>query len=226
MSSSSRKPMPKLAAAVALVALSSCASDRQDPRASMTFFVTSTSPGHGGNLGGLVGADAHCQSLAEAASRAAGRREWRAYLSVQPAAGQPGVNARDRIGTGPWQNANGVVIAASIDGLHGQNNLNSATALTETGAAVPGRGQTPNLHDVLTGSQPDGRYDPGAVDMTCRRWTQESGGAAMVGHSDRTGLDNSAPATSWNSSHLSRGCSPTELAATGGGGLLYCFAAR
>lgn len=214
------------AAIVVSAAVSSCATDRPDPQSSMSFFVTSVGLGRGGNLGGLAGADAHCQALAAAASRGAGRRQWRAYLSIQPASGQPGVNARDRIGAGPWRNANGVVVAASVEELHGANRLDFSTALTETGATVPGRGMSPNLHDILTGSTPDGSYSTGSVNMTCQNWTRDAGGAAMVGHSDRTGLDSSTSAISWNSSHLSRGCSAAELTTTGGSGLFYCFAER
>ena len=189
----------------------------------LSFFVTSASPGKGGDLGGLAGADQHCQSLATAAG--AGNRTWRAYLSAQPVAGQAGVNARDRIGKGPWLNAKGVVIASDIDQLHGTNNLSKQSAVTETGAVINGRGDTPNLHDVLTGSQPNGTYIAGDANSTCGNWSMSSGGAAMVGHHDKTGLDESVPAKSWNSSHQSRGCSADQLKSTGGGGLFYCFAA-
>ena len=189
----------------------------------MGFFVTSTSPGKGGDLGGLAGADKHCQSLATAAG--AGNRTWRAYLSAQAVAGQAGVNARDRIGKGPWINAKGVVIANDLDQLHGTNNLSKQSAVTETGAVINGRGDTPNLHDVLTGSQPNGTFIAGDANSTCGNWTMSSGGAAMVGHHDKTGLDESVPAKSWNSSHQSRGCSADQLKSTGGGGLYYCFAA-
>ena len=189
----------------------------------MSFFVTSSSPGKGGDLGGLAGADQHCQSLA--ATAGAGNRTWRAYLSAQPAAGQAGINARDRIGKGPWINAKGVVIATDVDQLHGANNLSKQTAVTETGAVINGRGDTPNLHDVLTGSQPIGSFIAGEANSTCGNWRMSSGGAAMVGHHDKTGLDESVPAKSWNSSHQSRGCSADQLKSTGGGGLYYCFAA-
>ena len=189
----------------------------------LSFFVTSTSPGKGGDLGGLAGADKHCQALATAAG--AGNRTWRAYLSAQPVAGQAGVNARDRIGKGPWINAKGVVIASDLDQLHGTNNLSKQSAVTETGAVINGRGDTPNLHDVLTGSQPNGTFIAGEANSTCGNWTMSSGGAAMVGHHDKTGLDESVPAKSWNSSHQSRGCSADQLKSTGGGGLYYCFAA-
>ncbi|MEP7100242.1 MAG: hypothetical protein ABI781_07015 [Burkholderiales bacterium] len=189
----------------------------------MSFFVTSTGPGKGADLGGLAGADAQCQKLASAAG--AGNRSWRAYLSQQPTANVPGINARDRIGKGPWMNAKGVVVATDVENLHGANSLSKQTALTETGAVVNGRGDTPNMHDILTGSQPDGRFIAGNVNTTCGNWTQSGEGSAMLGHSDKTGLDESVPAKSWNSSHMSRGCSADALKATGGAGLLYCFAA-
>ncbi|MFL9827429.1 lectin [Rhodoplanes sp. SY1] len=193
----------------------------------MTFFVTSQGPGKGGDLGGLAGADRHCQTLAQAAG--AGDKTWRAYLSTQAADGAPAVNARDRIGRGPWSNAKGVVIAKDVDDLHGpSNNLTKQTALSEKGEVINGRGDTPNRHDILTGSQADGRAFPSGEDRTCRNWTSSTTGAAMVGHSDRTGLDDSAPAKSWNTSHPSRGpgggCTQADLRSTGGDGLLYCFA--
>ena len=191
--------------------------------ASMTFFVTSVGSGNGADLGGLAGADAHCQELAQAVGAAG---TWHAYLSTQAADGQPAVNARDRIGKGPWQNVQGVVIATDVAQLHGQNNLTKATALTEKGAPVNGRGDTPNTHDILTGSQPDGTAFAGADDMTCGNWTKSGAdGAAMMGHHDRMGLKDDAPSKSWNSSHASRGgCSQTALQGTGGAGLFYCFA--
>ncbi|MEQ1614730.1 MAG: lectin [Hyphomicrobiaceae bacterium] len=190
----------------------------------MSFFVTSAGVGKGADLGGLAGADAHCQSLAAAAG--AGSKTWRAYLSTQ---GASAVNARDRIGAGPWSNAKGVVIAKSVDDLHGaSNNITKQSALTEKGAVVNGRGDTPNTHDVLTGSTADGKAIPGDADMTCKNWTSSTAGAAMVGHADRTGLDESAPAKSWNASHPSRGpgggCTQDDLKSTGGAGLYYCFA--
>jgi hypothetical protein len=194
-------------------------------QAAMSFFVTSEGPGKGGDLGGLAGADAHCQRLAAAAG--AGAMTWRAYLSTQ---GAGAVNARDRIGSGPWANAKGVVIAKSVDDLHGENNLTKDTALTEKGDVVKGRGDQPNMHDILTGSGADGRTIAGDADMTCRNWTSSTTGAAMVGHSDRTGLNDSPPAKSWNASHPSRGpdggCSQADLRTTGGAGLFYCFAAN
>jgi hypothetical protein len=190
----------------------------------MSFFVTSKGVGRGGDLGGLAGADAHCQSLAIAAG--AGGKTWRAYLSTQ---GSGAVNARDRIGAGPWTNAKGEVVAKNVDDLHSaSNNLSKQTALTETGGVVNGRGDTPNTHDALTGSTPEGRAIAGDDDRTCKNWTSSTTGAAMVGHTDRTGLDDSAPAKSWNSSHPSGGpgggCAQDDLKSTGGAGLYYCFA--
>ena len=210
------------AAAVTVAALAACGS-MTSSKPGMSFFVTSSGGGKGADLGGLVGADRHCQALATAAG--AGNRTWHAYLSQQPTPNVPGVNARDRVGKGPWMNAKGVVIATSVDNLHGSNNISKATALTETGAPINGRGDTPNIHDILTGSQPDGRFIAGDVNTTCGNWTQSGEGSAMVGHHDRNGLDDSAPAKSWNSSHLTRGCSADALKATGGAGLFYCFAA-
>lgn len=190
---------------------------------SMSFFVTSDPIGKGADLGGLEGADRHCQQLAQSAG--AGGKTWRAYLSTQ---GANAVNARDRIGKGPWVNAKGVVIAKDVDELHGTNNLNKETALTEKGDRVKVRPETPNMHDILTGSTPDGRAFPADKDMTCGNWTKSGAGAAMVGHVDRAGLDDSEAAKSWNSSHPSRGseggCSQKDLISTGGNGLLYCFA--
>jgi hypothetical protein len=190
----------------------------------MGFFVTSAGSGKGADLGGLEGADRICKTLAEAAG--SGGRTWRAYLSTQ---GPGAVNARDRIGAGPWVNAKGVVIAKNVAELHGENNLTKQTALTEKGAVVNGSGDTPNMHDILTGSKPDGTAFGDDADRTCANWTTSGKGAAMVGHSDRTGLDVSAPQKSWNSSHPSRGpgggCSQDDLKSTGGAGMLYCFAA-
>ena len=179
----------------------------------MSFFVTSAGPGDGANLGGLAGADAHCQQLAEAAG--ATGKTWRAYLSGG------GENARDRIGAGPWSNAKGVEIAAAVDALHGDANaISKETALTDAGATVNGRGDQPNMHDILTGSNPDGT----AAAETCENWTSNAAGSAIVGHHDRMGLDESAPAKSWNASHPSRGCGQADLQGTGGNGLFYCFA--
>jgi hypothetical protein len=193
-------------------------------QAQMTFFVTSAGSGDGANLGGLDGADKICQTLAAAVG--AGGKTWRAYLSTQ---GAGAVNAKDRIGKGPWQNAKGVVIAKDVADLHSPGNaLTKATALTEKGDVVNGRGDNPNTHDMLTGTQADGTAYTGADDMTCGNWTKNGAeGAAMLGHADRTGLDDSAAAKSWNTSHASRGgCSQAALKGTGGAGLFYCFAAN
>ena len=192
-------------------------------QADMTFFVTSVGMGKGADLGGLAGADRYCQQRAEAAG--AGGHTWRAYLSTSAGGGQPAVNARERIGKGPWQNARGAVIARDVAELHGENRLTKDTALDERGLPVKGRGDSPNMHDILTGSQPDGTAFAGSEDRTCGNWTSSTAGAAMVGHHDRRGTDDSAAAHSWNSAHPSRGCSNEALAASGGAGLLYCFAA-
>jgi hypothetical protein len=189
----------------------------------MTFFVTSAPVGKGGNLGGLAGADAHCQALATAAG--AGARTWRAYLSTQ---GANAVNARDRIGKGPWHNVKGQQIARDLEHLHGDtlelarlgNTLTRVTALSEKGEPVKGVGDQPNQHDILTGSQPDGRAYTDSADHTCNNWTSEDAGSAQVGHHDRTG----GPNVSWNSVHASKGCSQQALVGTGGAGLFYCFA--
>jgi hypothetical protein len=189
----------------------------------MSFFVTSTGGGRGADLGGLAGADRQCQSLAAAVG--AGQRSWHAYLSTSAAPGVPAVNARDRIGRGPWHNAKGVLIARDVEQLHGTNNISKQTALTEKGDVVNGYGDTPNMHDILTGSQPDGRaFSGGDKDMTCANWTSSGDGSAMLGHHDRTGTAPDETARSWNSSHPSRGCSQEGLRSTGGNGLLYCFA--
>jgi hypothetical protein len=200
----------------------------QAQSAATSFFVTSVGIGNGGNLGGLAGADNYCQTLAQAAG--AGAKTWHAYLSTQAADGKPAVNARDRIGTGPWQNAKGGVIAKNVADLHGTNNINKDTALTEKGEIVNGFGDQPNRHDVLTGSQPDGTAFAGADDRTCKNWTSSTQGAAMVGHSDINGPATNPTAKSWNAAHPSRGpdggCSQKDLISTGGDGLLYCFAAN
>lgn len=195
------------------------------------FFVTSASIGNGGNLGGLAGADNHCQELAQAAGigvTAAGVRTWHAYLSTQQADGKPAINARDRIGNGPWQNAKGVVIAKDIAELHGGNAITKQTALSEKGEVINGFGDQPNRHDILTGSQPDGTAFAPGTDRTCQNWTSSVQGAAMLGHSDVTGPAANPTAKSWNAAHPSRGpdggCSQADLKSTGGEGLLYCFA--
>jgi hypothetical protein len=219
-------------ALAALISAGSAVSQAQQapPQApTMTFFVTSTGPGKGAELGGLAGADRQCQTLAQSAG--AGSKTWRAYLSTQAAGNAPAVNARDRIGPGPWQNFKGDVVAQSVEDLHGDNNkLSIQTSLTERGTMLPGVGYTPNYHDVLTGSQVDGRAFPTGEDKTCRNWTSSTQGAAMVGHLDRKGLRDDAASKSWNASHLSRGpdggCSQNDLRSTGGNGLLYCFAAQ
>lgn len=189
----------------------------------MTFFVTSVGNGNGANFGGLTGADKHCQTLAAAAG--AGFRTWRAYSSQSNWGDQLAIHARDRIGKGPWQNAKGVVIARDIDDLHSPNNkINKDTALTEKWDKVNGRGDKPNMHDILTGSQPDGTAFYGSEDRTCNNWRSSDAGQAMVGHHDRVGLRDDEASRSWNSSHPSRGCSLDALKASGGAGLLYCFA--
>ncbi len=217
-----------LAIAVALLA----APLAQAQSADMTFFVTSNGPGRGADLGGLEGADAQCQKLAQtggAGAKTSSTKTWRAYLSTQAADGKPAVNARDRIGKGPWQNAKGVVIAKDVADLHGAaNNLTKQTALSEKGEIINGRGDTPNRHDILTGSQADGTAFAAGDDKTCKNWTSSTQGAAIVGHADRQGLRDDEPSKSWNSSHSSRGpdggCSQADLKSTGGDGLLYCFA--
>jgi len=210
-----------LAACLAML----CAVPVQAQQANMSFFVTSVGPGKGADLGGLAGADKHCQDLA--ASVGAGAKTWHAYLSTQ---GAGAVNARDRIGTGPWLNAKGVVIAKGVAELHGTNNLTKQTALTEKGEVVNGYGDKPNRHDVLTGSQRDGTAFPPDKDMTCKNYTSSTQGSVMLGHADRNGTTDDEAGHSWNSSHPSRGpeggCSQADLRSTGGDGLLYCFAAN
>jgi len=192
----------------------------------MGFFVTSAGTGRGADLGGLDGADRHCQSLAAAAG--AGGRTWHAYLSTQAKDGAATVNARDRIGTGPWHNAKGELIARDLEQLHGTNNINKLTALNEKGQVVEGRGDATNRHDILTGSRPDGNaFSPNDTDMTCGNWTRSgSEGVAMVGHHDRNGPTPDPWATSWNSSHPTRGCTQENLRSTGGDALFYCFAVK
>jgi hypothetical protein len=217
--------VPTLASLAVLALGGSAAVEGQ--QATMTFFLTSAGSGKGADLGGIEGADRHCQQLAQAAG--AGSKTWHAYLSTQAAAGGQAVNARDRIGAGPWQNAKGEVIARNVDDLHSANNkISKQTALTEKGDMVNGRGDNPNRHDVLTGSQPDGRAFTAGEDRTCGNWTKSGAGAAMLGHHDRQGLRDDDASKSWNSSHPSRGpdggCSQADLRSTGGDGLLYCFA--
>ena len=225
--------MPALAQSISRVCLVSIAAfaaaiasqPAQAQSANTTFFVTSAGPGKGADLGGIEGADKHCQTMAQAAG--AGAKTWHAYLSTQAADGKPAMNARDRIGKGPWQNSKGVVIAKDVADLHSaSNNLTKQTALSEKGDVINGRGDTPNRHDVLTGSQPDGTAFAAGEDRTCKNWTSSTQGAAMVGHSDRIGLRDDDASKSWNSSHPSRACDAASLVATGGAGLLYCFAAN
>jgi hypothetical protein len=212
--------------AVALAQAPPQAPQKKGPPPPMSFFVTSAGLGKGADLGGLAGADRHCQSLAAAAG--GGNKTWHAYLSTSASGGQAAVNARDRIGNGPWYNAKGARIAEGLADLHGDtaeiarlgNNINRTTALTEKGDPVKGAGDNPNQHDMLTGSQTDGRAYTDGADHTCGNWTSSGSGTAQLGHHDRTGGGN----TSWNSVHPSRGCSQENLVSTGGAGLFYCFA--
>jgi hypothetical protein len=222
---------PSLPMIFSVALLASCATAQDKPAgAGMTFFVTSTGPGKGADLGGIAGADQHCQSLAQAAG--AGNRTWRAYLSTQGTSlTDPNVvHARDRIGSGPWHNAKGVLIASNVEELHSaKNNITEATALDERGEMVNGRTKKPNNHDILTGSRPDGTAFPGGpfYDMTCGNWTKGGAdGSAMTGHHDRAGPIDHPWAMSWNSAHPTRGCTPEGLRSTGGAGLFYCFAAK
>ena len=213
----------KVCVAAVCGALVAVAFVAQAQQSGMTFFVTSAGPGKGADLGGLEGADRHCQTLAQAAG--AGGKTWHAYLSTQ---GPGAVSAKDRIGKGPWTNAKGVVIAKDVADLHDNNNLTKQTALTEKGDMVKDSSDPPNMHDILTGTQPDGTAFPPGDDKTCGNWTKSGAGSAVVGHSNRAGLDDTAAAKSWNSSHPSRGpdggCSQNDHTSTGGAGLLYCFA--
>jgi hypothetical protein len=187
---------------------------------SLSFFITSAGSGNGANLGGLAGADKHCQTLAAAVGQ--GSKKWAAYLSADAAAGQPAVNAKDRVGRGPWHNAKGVLVAQNVADLHSDNNkLSKENSLTEKGAVVNGRGDNPNTHDILTGANLDGTLIP---NTTCTNWTSNATGSAQVGHHDRQG--GGANPTSWNSAHASKGCSQADLVGTGGAGLFYCFAVR
>lgn len=220
--------LPALSATLCALLLAGCAS--APPSGPMGFFVTSVGSGKGGDLGGLAGADAHCQQLATAAG--AGARTWRAYLSLPPAFATasapavPAVNARDRIGPGPWHNAKGVLIARDLAELHGANRLDKSTALDERGNPIKGRGDTPNEHDILTGSREDGTAFAPQSDTTCKGWTSSSDGAAVVGHHDRIGPLPENWAKSWNFSHPTVGCSPEALVRTGGVGRFYCFAEK
>ena len=212
-----------LFASAALLALGAGANAQQ---ANMSFFVTSVGSGNGANLGGIAGADKHCQDLAAAAGAAS--KTWHAYLSTQ---GDGAVNARDRIGKGPWTNAKGETVAKSVDDLHSaSNHLTKQTSLNEKGGVVNGRGDNPNMHDALTGSQPDGRAFAAGEDRTCKNYSSSTQGAVMLGHIDRQGLRDDDASKSWNSSHPSRGpdggCSQNDLKSTGGAGLFYCFAAN
>jgi hypothetical protein len=198
----------------------------QAQQAELSFFITSVGKGNGADLGGLDGADAHCQALARAVGST--NTNWRAYLSTTAPGGAAGVNARDRVGKGPWKNAKGVVVATGVDNLHSdQVNINKQTALTEKGDVVSGSGDTPNQHDILTGSDPQGMYSTAGGDTNCGNWTKSAEGSAIVGHHDRIGLGKTTRhMNSWNSSHGSRGCSQDLLKASGGNGLFYCFIAN
>ncbi len=209
--------------AVGAVACAGVQSASRGGPAEMTFFVTSAGPGNGADLGGLEGADAHCAALAAAAGST--RTSWRAYLSTTAPGGEAGVNARDRIGRGPWKNARGEQVAASVEELHSpRSHLAKQTALTEKGEVISGRGDAVNMHDILTGSDPDGNYSTAGGDTTCRNWTSGDEGSAIVGHHDLMGLKDTRHMRSWNSSHGTAGCNPEALKSTGGAGLFYCFA--
>ena len=211
--------------AAALVSNIGLAATALSQQAAMTFFVTSAGKGDGANLGGLDGADAHCAALAKAAGATA--TAWKAYLSTTAPGGDAGINARDRIGKGPWANAKGVVIASSLDNLHSDaNKLTKETAVSEKGDVVSGRGDAVNMHDILTGSDPEGRYSTAGGDTTCGNWTKNADGSAIVGHHDRAGLKVTRHMTAWNSSHGSAGCSQDLLKKTGGNAMFYCFAAQ
>ena len=218
-----------LSATAALAMALPLAATAHADAASMSFFVTSAGPGDGANLGGLDGADAHCGKLAAAAGSA--KTSWRAYFSTTEPKGEAGINARDRIGKGPWQNVKGAVVAKDVADLHGAGNaITKQTALDEKGEVINGFGDQPNRHDILTGSQPDGTAFAGSDDRTCKNWTSSTQGSAMVGHIDRQGLRDDAESKSWNASHPSRGaeggCSQADLRSTRGNGLFYCFAAN
>jgi hypothetical protein len=218
---------PRVGLAVSLVLLAwsaGAAEPMQKISPDMSFFVTSAGSGKGADLGGLAGADRHCQELATAAG--AGKKQWRAYLSTTATNGGKLIHARDRIGKGPWYTAEGRLVARNVDELHTLNSINRMTALTEKGAKVNGRADSPNMHDILTGSTPDGRAAVSDKDTTCGNWTKSGEGSAIVGHHDRWGLKDDEPSRSWNASHGSRGCSQDNLRASGGAGMLYCFAAN
>ncbi len=212
----------------AALIVASCAINSATPKNPMGFFLTSVNPGKGADLGGLEGADKYCEALAS--SVGAGGKAWKAYLSAAASGSSAAINAKDRIGNGPWQNAKGIIIANNVAELHGTNNLNKQTALTEKGDVISGRGDPVNQHDILTGSTDDGRLAIAAAgtaigsDTTCGNWSKSGDGSAFVGHHDRIGANDSAPMKSWNSSHPSRGCGMDALKATGGSGLFYCFA--
>jgi hypothetical protein len=204
------------------LALGSYFAFAQTAAPNMSFFITSAGPGDGASLGGLLGADRHCSILAAQAGGSPDKI-WRAYLSTAPTGQMPSIHARDRIGTGPWYNAKGVMVAENVDDLHSDNNeLGKENSLTEKGQMVNGRGDTPNMHDILTGSDPQGRAVEGQDDTTCNSWTSSGEGSAMVGHHDRQG--GGANPMSWNSAHASKGCSQANLQGTGGNGFFYCFA--
>lgn len=212
-------------AAMVFVFAAAATTPAQQPQNAMSFFVTSVGVGNGANLGGLAGADKHCQTLAAAVGST---KTWHAYLSTQAEGGTAAINARDRIGPGPWFNQKGMKVADTVAQLHGDtleharlgNNLSRTTVFTEKGETIKGAGDTPNAHDMLTGSQADGTAYPPGSDHTCKNWTSNTGDSAQLGHFDRTGGGN----TSWNSAHPSKGCSQPNLVATGGAGLFYCFA--
>jgi hypothetical protein len=216
-------------AAALLLAFGAQAQEKKAAKAAakgpMSFFVTSTGKGNGADLGGVEGADAHCSALAKAAGSK--QTNWKAYLSTALPGGEAGVNARERVGKGPWYNAKGVMVARNVGELHsGKANINKQTALDEKGNPIKGRGDTPNEHDILTGSDPMGLYSTAGGDTTCGNWTKSGDGSAIVGHHDLQGLKDTRHMKSWNSSHGSRGCSQDQLKASGGAGLFYCFAAK
>jgi hypothetical protein len=208
-------------ASAALMSLA-CVGAAPAQQNNMSFFVTSAGSGKGGDLGGLAGADAHCQQLAQAAG--AGNKTWRAYLSTNTPPGGAATNARDRIGNGPWQNAKGVVVAKDVNDLHANPNINKDTLLDEKGDRIKVRSDNPNMHDMLTGSTMEGRAFPANMNLTCNNWSSSNFGSAMLGHGDREGIADTVYQHSWNSAHMSRDCTQPGLVATGGNGLFYCFA--